>query len=57
MPSIWLESATAYPAGVELRMEVWWRAQVQNLVMRAGTWPHERQAGGELPAELFRAGV
>ena len=53
---VWLESATAYPAGVELRMEVRWRAQVQNLVMRAAAWPHERLAGGELPAEVFRAG-
>ena len=54
---VWLESATAYPTGVDLRIDVRWRAEVQNLVMRAATWPHERQAGEELPAELFRAGI
>lgn len=51
-----LESAAAYPTGVQFRIDVRWRAEVQNLVMRGATRQHELQAGQDLPAELFRAG-
>jgi hypothetical protein len=53
---VWLESAAAYPAGVQLRIDVRWRAEVQSKVMR-GASPQALRAGEELPAELFRAGV
>jgi hypothetical protein len=52
--AVWLESATAYPTGVEFRIDVRWRAEVHSLVMRAAT--RQLWAGEELPAELFRAG-
>jgi hypothetical protein len=53
--AVWLESATAFPTGVQFRIEVRWRAEVQNLAMRAAT-RHVLPAGEELPPELFRAG-
>ena len=68
---IWLESATAYPAGVELRMEVRWRAEVQNLVnarrrlaagapsrrgVARGAVPSRCRAGGRFEGNLARPG-
>jgi len=54
--AVWLESATAYPTGVQFRIDVRWRAEVRDLARRAA-WHDEVQAGEELPAELFRAGI
>jgi hypothetical protein len=53
--AVWLESAAVYPSGVQFRLDVRWRAEVQRLAMRAATRP-ELLAGGKLPGELFRAG-
>jgi hypothetical protein len=54
--AVLLESATAYPAGVQVRIDVRWRSEAQGLVMRAGGWHYEHRAGQDLPDELFRAG-
>jgi hypothetical protein len=54
--AVWLESATAYPTGVQFRLGLRWRAEVQGLGMRGAAWHAELRAGEELPAELFRAG-
>jgi hypothetical protein len=54
--AVCVESAAAYPTGVQFRIDVRWRAQVQSLAVRGAVWHHELRAGRELPAELFRAG-
>jgi hypothetical protein len=55
--AVWLESASAYPAGVRLRLDIRWRAEVQSTVMRVAAWPYQRRTAEELPGEVFRAGI
>lgn len=57
--AVWLESAVAYPTGVEFRLDVRWQPQVQGLVMRGAgpAWPRDQPVGEELPADQFRAGI
>jgi hypothetical protein len=50
-----LELATAYPTGVQFRIDIRWRAQVQSVSMSAA-WDQELRPGQDLPADLFRAG-
>lgn len=53
--AVWLASAIAYPTGVDFRLHIRWRPEVQgritDVVARLGS-----EAGGELPPEQFRAG-
>jgi hypothetical protein len=55
--AVWLESATAYPGGVQLRIDIRWRAEVQDRVLRGARLPRELRPGEKLPDELFRAGI
>jgi hypothetical protein len=54
--AVWIESATAYPSGVEFGLEVRWRPEVFDVVSRGAPWHYRPSEGGELPDELFRAG-
>jgi hypothetical protein len=55
--AIWLPVATAYPTGVEVFLEVRWPPESQDLAIRGAHPWHYEHRGGELPDELFRAGV
>jgi hypothetical protein len=50
-----LESAIAYPTGVQFRIDVRWRAEMKSISMSAA-WDQQLRPGQDLPAELFRAG-
>jgi hypothetical protein len=50
-----IESATAYPTGVEFTIDVRWREQSPE--WRWSRFEHHRSRSSELPDELFRAGV
>lgn len=57
-----IESATAYPTGVEFTIDVRWREQSPEWRWPSREWrwsrfEHRRSRSGELPDELFRAGV
>jgi hypothetical protein len=52
-----LESATAYPTGVEFRVRVSWREQARDIAVHGAPWHHELHAGEELPDQLFRVGI
>ncbi len=53
--AVCLESATAYPTGVQFRIDVRWRAEVKSISMSAA-WDQELRPSQDLPAGLFRAG-
>ena len=54
--AVWIESATAFPTGVEFAIELRWRPEMFEVVSRGAPWHHRPAEGGELPDELFRAG-
>jgi hypothetical protein len=54
---VWLGSASAYPTGVEFRLDVRWRPDMHELALGPGPpFHYESYRGGELPDELFRSG-
>jgi hypothetical protein len=49
--------ATAYPTGFEFSLDVRWRERRPDARWHPWAWQPEGYAGGELPDDLFRAGV
>ena len=52
-----IESATVYPTGIELVIDVHWRERSEEWLFPGGFEHRRRRQGGGLPDELFRAGV
>jgi hypothetical protein len=54
--AVWIDSAIAYPSGVEFEIEVRWRPEVFDVVSRGAPWLYRLGTSRKLPDELFRAG-
>jgi hypothetical protein len=54
--AVWIDSATAFPSGVQFAVELRWRPAMVEIVSRGAPWYYGPSEGGELPDELFRAG-
>jgi hypothetical protein len=54
--AVTIDSATAYPTGVEFTLDARWRREYRRIAQRATPWHYEPSEGAELPDELFRAG-
>jgi hypothetical protein len=55
--AITLDSATAYPTGVELRVDVRWREGGSRVFEETMRWHSDPRQGKDLPDELVRFGV
>jgi hypothetical protein len=55
--AVFLASATAYPTGAELAVDIRWRPEHDGVFQQSFRWYSEPRQGGGLPDELLRLGV
>jgi hypothetical protein len=55
--AVTIDSATAYPTGVEFTVDIRWREGYGRIFQRGVQWHSEANQGDELPDELVRLGI